>query len=96
MSGPYDLVILGSGTSAFAGALRGAEMGARVLMVEQSHLGGTCVNWGCIPSKTLIHQAETYFEPRRSGPLGLDLRAGPPDCRRIMEAKRRAVETLRR
>ena len=62
MSGRHDIVILGSGTTALAGAFKAAELGARVLMVEQSELGGTCVNWGCIPSKTLIAKAEARFE----------------------------------
>ncbi|HEY5523668.1 MAG TPA: FAD-dependent oxidoreductase, partial [Desulfuromonadaceae bacterium] len=57
MSTTYDLIILGSGSTAFAAALRATNYGARVLMFEKSVLGGTCINWGCIPSKTLIHAA---------------------------------------
>lgn len=53
----HDLIILGSGSTAFAAAIRAAGYGARVLMFEKSVLGGTCVNWGCIPSKTMIHAA---------------------------------------
>jgi len=96
MNAAYDLVILGSGTTAFAAALRAAERGARVVMVEQSRLGGTCVNWGCIPSKTLIHQAQSYFEARRGEPFGLNLQASAADCATLMAAKRRAVEEVRR
>lgn len=95
MSPRYDFVILGSGTTAFAGALKGAEMGARVLMVEQAQLGGTCVNWGCVPSKTLIAKAEAHFEARRSAPYGVNLTAALPDCGRLMAAKQAAVETVR-
>jgi mercuric reductase len=93
---PYDLVILGSGSTAFAGAVKGARLGARVLMVEQSQLGGTCVNWGCVPSKTLIAKAEAYFEARRSATYGLNLSAAPVDCRQLMQTKRAVVEQLRR
>jgi len=96
MTAPYDFIILGSGTTAFAGALKGVEMGARVLMVEQSQLGGTCVNWGCVPSKTLIHEAEAFFEARRHAPSGINLHAGTPDCRLLMQAKQNAVEKVRR
>lgn len=96
MTARYDIVILGSGTTALAGAFKGAELGARVLMVEQSELGGTCVNWGCIPSKTLIAKAEARFEAVRGAPYGVNLEAGPPDCRRLMAAKQAAVETVRR
>lgn len=93
---PYDLVILGSGSTAFAGALKGVELGARVLMIEQSQLGGTCVNWGCVPSKTLIAKAEAYFEALRTAPYGLNLSAAPVDCRRLMQTKKAVVEQLRR
>jgi len=96
MTVPYDIVTLGSGTTAFAAALRAAQRGARVLMVEQSRLGGTCVNWGCIPSKTLIHKAQCNFEARRGDSYGLNLTAAFPDCGRLMAAKQEAVETVRR
>ncbi|WP_027716311.1 mercury(II) reductase [Desulfuromonas sp. TF] len=96
MTVPYDIVILGSGSTAFAASMKAAERGARVLMVEQSRLGGTCVNWGCIPSKTLIHKAQCRFEAMRGEPYGLNMTAEPPDCGRLMAAKKEAVETLRR
>ncbi|MHB8711133.1 MAG: dihydrolipoyl dehydrogenase family protein [Trichloromonadaceae bacterium] len=96
MSGSYDVVILGSGTTAFAAAKTIAARGGRVLMVEQSHLGGTCVNWGCVPSKTLIHQAEVYFAARRGEAFGLNLAAAFPNCSLLMAEKRKAVETVRR
>lgn len=95
MSRRPDIVILGSGTTAFAAARLGAARGAKVLMVEQSHLGGTCVNWGCIPSKTLIDKAELYFAARRGRSWGLNLEAGDPDCPTLMRLKRQAVETVR-
>jgi len=67
MSDNHDLVILGSGSTAFAAALRAQSQGARVLMVEKNVLGGTCVNWGCIPSKTLIHAARFRRESGQRG-----------------------------
>ena len=92
----HDLVILGSGTTAFAAALKGARQGARVLMVEQGQLGGTCVNWGCIPSKTLIHLASVHFSAHRAVSFGLNIEAAFPDCGRLMAAKQHVVDTLRR
>lgn len=90
-----DILILGSGTTAFAGARLAASRGAKVLMVEQSHLGGTCVNWGCIPSKTLIDKAEMYHAARRGKSWGLNLTAGKPDCATLMGLKKRAVDIVR-
>ena len=90
-----DILILGSGTTAFAAGRLAAARGKEVLMVEQSHLGGTCVNWGCIPSKTLIDKAEMYHAARRGRNWGLNLKAGRPDCPTLMALKRQAVETVR-
>ncbi len=49
----YDLVIIGSGSASFAGAIQAVELGKRVAMIERSTLGGTCINVGCVPSKTI-------------------------------------------
>ena len=72
MIAAYDLIILGSGSTAFAAALRATGYGARVLMFEKSVLGGTCINWGCIPSKTLIHAALFRHEAHLGSRLGLN------------------------
>ena len=66
----YDLVILGSGSTAFAAALRAAELGKTAVMTESRTLGGTCVNRGCLPSKNLIEAARIIWEaqhPRYPG-----------------------------
>ena len=72
MDAIYDLIILGSGSTAFAAALRATSYGARVLMFEKSVLGGTCINWGCIPSKTLIHAALFKHEAHLGNRIGLN------------------------
>jgi mercuric reductase len=95
MSYEYDIIILGAGTTAFAGARIAAMAGKKVMMIEQSHIGGTCVNWGCIPSKTLIHKAEMYYAARKGMRWGLNLHAGAPDCGTLMPLKKAAVEMIR-
>lgn len=72
MNTRFDLIILGSGSTAFAAALRATGYGASVLMFEKSVLGGTCINWGCIPSKTLIHAALFKHEARLGNRIGLN------------------------
>ena len=70
MADPFDLLILGSGSTAFAAAIRASDLGARVAMVERRTLGGTCANRGCLPSKNLIEAARIVHEashPRYSG-----------------------------
>jgi mercuric reductase len=70
MADPFDLLILGSGSTAFAAAIGASELGARVAMVERRTLGGTCVNRGCLPSKNLIEAARLVWDsahPRFDG-----------------------------
>jgi len=95
MSHGHDLVILGSGSTAFAAALRAQSLGAKVLMVEKSVPGGTCVNWGCIPSKTLIHSALFHHEARLGGKAGLGLSVSGIDYDALAAHKERVVQHLR-
>lgn len=95
MSDQHDLIILGSGSTAFAAALRAQSRGARVLMIEKSVLGGTCINWGCIPSKTLIHAAQFYQDARFGARAGLGLREEGVDFARLTDHKERVVGHLR-
>ena len=92
----HDLIILGSGSTAFAAALRAQSHGARVLMMEKSALGGTCINWGCVPSKTLIHAALFYQEGKLGARLGLGECGGPVAPERLMARKERVVGYLRK
>src|SRR5438477_4906651 len=64
LSEKFDLIILGSGSTAFAAALRAAESGKTAAMTESRTLGGTCVNRGCLPSKNLIEAARIIYESR--------------------------------
>ncbi|TLM67651.1 MAG: NAD(P)/FAD-dependent oxidoreductase [Deltaproteobacteria bacterium] len=95
MTAAPDLVILGAGTTALAAAERAAELGARVVVIEQAVPGGTCINWGCIPSKTLIHKAALYHAARRGAAAGLNLTPGPVDCAALMAAKQQAIDRVR-
>ena len=56
--GGYDIVILGGGSGGYACALRAAELGKRVALIEKDKVGGTCLHRGCIPTKALLHAAE--------------------------------------
>lgn len=95
MPNNHDVVIFGSGSTAFAAALRAHALGAKVLMIEKSVLGGTCVNWGCIPSKTLIHSALFYQEARLGARVGLGISEGGIDLATLMAHKDGVVQYLR-
>ena len=56
----YDIVVIGAGPGGYPAAIRAAQLGAKVAIVEREQLGGTCLNWGCIPTKALIAAADLY------------------------------------
>ena len=66
-----DLVVLGGGTAGYAAAIRAAELGSKVVLVEKGKLGGTCLHRGCIPTKTLLHAAEVADEIKEAAAVGL-------------------------
>lgn len=92
----YDLAVIGSGGGAFAAAIRATNLGKRVLMVERSTIGGTCVNTGCVPSKALLAAAEARHVAVDSGRFpGISTVAEPVDMGALIGGKRSLVETMR-
>jgi dihydrolipoamide dehydrogenase len=70
-SGRYDIVVLGGGSGGYACALRAAELGKRVALIEEDRVGGTCLHRGCIPTKALLHAAEIADQARESETFGV-------------------------
>lgn len=66
-----DLMIIGSGPGGYVAAIRAAQLGRQVTLVERDALGGVCLNWGCIPSKALLKSAERYHEVKEAGQFGI-------------------------
>jgi mercuric reductase len=91
----YDLVILGSGSTAFAAALRAAELGKTAAMTESRMLGGTCVNRGCLPSKNLIEAARLYWDAHHPRYPGLSPRGMELDFRELIRQKDEVIHDYR-
>ncbi len=91
----YDLAIIGSGSAAFAAAIRAVELGKKVAIVERSTLGGTCVNFGCVPSKTLIRAAEAKHRAENIPFNGLSQCSVKVDFKTLIDNKSELVESLR-
>ena len=70
-SRPYDIVVLGGGSGGYACALRAAELGMRVALIERDRVGGTCLHRGCIPTKALLHAAEIADQSKESATFGI-------------------------
>jgi mercuric reductase len=91
----FDLAVLGAGSAGFAAAIRGTELGARVALIESGTLGGTCVNVGCVPSKTLIRAAEALHQRSHHGFAGVPATYGKAEWSLIRSQKDELVKELR-
>ncbi len=91
----YDLVVIGSGSAAFAAAIEARHVGARVAMVERGTIGGTCVNVGCVPSKTLLRAGNLHHWAVSNPFHGLHTSANEPDLATVIKEKDQLVATLR-
>jgi dihydrolipoamide dehydrogenase len=67
----YDTIIIGAGPGGYVAAIRAAQLGLRVGLVERDHLGGVCLNWGCIPTKSLLHSAELHASLSHAATFGV-------------------------
>ncbi|MBI1786514.1 MAG: mercury(II) reductase [Acidobacteria bacterium] len=91
----FALMIVGGGSAAFAAAIKAAELGATVAIVEKGTIGGTCVNIGCVPSKTLIKAAELCYHSAYPKFEGLTACPPPSDWQRVVQQKDELVAALR-
>ncbi|GGJ79456.1 mercuric reductase [Anoxybacillus voinovskiensis] len=91
----YDYIIIGSGAAAFASAIEARKYGAKVAMIERGTVGGTCVNIGCVPSKTLLRAGEINSLAKNHPFAGLHTSAGTVDLASLIEQKNELVQYLR-
>jgi dihydrolipoamide dehydrogenase len=88
-------VVLGGGPAGDVAALRGAQLGADVVLIERAELGGTCLNWGCIPTKSLLAGADLLRKIRRAGDFGIEVAEPTINFARMMERKEEVVLKMR-
>src|SRR5690625_71876 len=84
----YDLVVIGGGPAGYAASIRAGQLGKKVACIEMERAGGTCLNWGCIPSKALLKSAELYLQMQKAGELGLSCEKPGYDFEKIIERSR--------
>src|SRR3954453_3353175 len=73
----FDLIVLGGGPGGYVAAIRAAQLGMKTAVVEREHLGGICLNWGCIPTKALLRSAEIFHYMQHPEAYGLTLPGKP-------------------
>jgi len=91
-----QVAVIGGGPGGYVAAIRAAQLGLEVILVEKEFLGGVCLNWGCIPSKALIHVAGLKAQIERAGNLGLITGGVSVDLQAMLDWKNRIVEKLRK
>ena len=94
-SSVYDAIIIGTGQSGKPLAIALARAGWRVAAIEREHVGGTCINVGCTPTKTMVASARVAYLARRAKDYGVNASPVRVNMRRVIERKRRMVQTFR-
>ena len=95
LEGGYDIAIIGAGIGGYVAAIRAAQMGARVLLIEKGELGGTCLNWGCIPTKSFLSDVKT-FQKVKSSDIFIHGSRVSIDLKKMVSRKNKVVETMKR
>lgn len=95
MTQHFDIAVLGSGPGGYIAALKAAQLGARTAVVEKEHLGGTCLNYGCIPSKALLASAELLHKIARAAELGVEVGPATANWAAIQARKDKILKTQR-
>ncbi|MCP4086608.1 MAG: dihydrolipoyl dehydrogenase [Actinomycetia bacterium] len=90
----FDLIVIGAGPGGYVAAIRAAQLGLRVAVVEKGAVGGVCLNWGCIPSKHLIHQAEVFRSMEAMESVGVSIDRSGFDYEKVHQGSRQVVRTL--
>ncbi|MEG1700694.1 MAG: dihydrolipoyl dehydrogenase [Alistipes sp.] len=91
----YDILVVGSGPGGYVAAIRAAQLGKRVALVERAETGGVCLNWGCIPTKALLKSAQVYTYCAAAEHYGLQLTGEvKPDLEKIVARSRGVAETM--
>jgi dihydrolipoamide dehydrogenase len=84
----YDLIVIGGGPAGYAGAIRAGQLGKKVACIESERAGGTCLNWGCIPTKALLKSAELYQKIKKADAFGITVKDVTFDFAKVMERSR--------
>ncbi len=96
MAESFDVVVIGSGPGGYAAAIRCAQRGASVALVEKEFIGGTCLNCGCIPSKALLASAHTLLMAKRAAMMGVDIASATPNWAKMQGRKDAIVGDFRK
>ncbi len=90
----YDMIVIGAGPGGYVAAIRGAQLGLKVACIEREHFGGICLNWGCIPTKSMLRSAEVYHLMERAKEFGLSAEKIGYDIEAVVKRSRGIAKQL--
>ena len=90
----FDLIIIGAGPGGYVAAIRGAQLGLSVAVIEREHMGGICLNWGCIPTKAMLRSAEVFHLMHRANEFGLSAEGISYDLDAVVKRSRGIAKQL--
>lgn len=90
----YDLIVIGSGPGGYVAAIRGAQLGLNVAVVERAEQGGICLNWGCIPTKSLLKSAQVLEYAQHAEAYGIKIEKAEPDFNAIITRSRGVADKM--
>ncbi|RKX80873.1 MAG: dihydrolipoyl dehydrogenase, partial [Spirochaetes bacterium] len=96
MNDAYDVIIIGSGPGGYVAGIRAAQLGLKSCVIEKGKTGGVCLNIGCIPSKSLIHEAEIFSSIGELKALNVEVNTDDFNYKKVFEKSRKAADTLSR
>jgi dihydrolipoamide dehydrogenase len=94
MAESYDVIVIGGGPGGYVAAIRAAQLGQRTAVVERDKAGGRCLNYACIPAKTMLHTAELFDHAQNSADLGITVKDAKLDWKALAERRAKVSETL--
>lgn len=90
----YDVAVIGGGPGGYVAAIRAAQLKKKVVLIEKEHLGGMCLNWGCIPTKSLLKSAEVFEYIKHAKDYGIDAGVAEVNIKKIVERSREISNKL--
>ena len=90
----FDVIVIGAGPGGYLAAERAGQAGLKALLIEKQHIGGTCLNEGCIPTKTLLHSAKLYDASRNGKPYCVTVEGATLDHQAVVARKRAVTANL--
>ncbi|MBS0219772.1 MAG: dihydrolipoyl dehydrogenase [Proteobacteria bacterium] len=90
----FDIIVVGGGPGGYVAAIRAAQLGLKTAVVEREHMGGICLNWGCIPTKALLRTSEVYDLIKHAESFGLSVKDVSYDAKKIVERSRKVASQL--